>query len=168
MANDKISLTESITKIIQSLSIVIGIVISIVSFNAAREKEAESRRLELEKRKIEAAKPFLELRQKLYLEAVEAASIWAANEEHNEEEIRKARKRFQELYWGALSVVEDRRVECAMIRMAVSLNITQPTNDDCGKLETPKNASYKLSHVIRDSLLSSWGIEEKQIGEVNR
>jgi hypothetical protein len=75
------SLIESASRLIQVLSVVAGVMTSVLSFNAsrqseasARQAEAETRSLELrkyqdqrrdesEKRHAEAAKPFLELRQ---------------------------------------------------------------------------------------------------------
>lgn len=155
---------ESISRLVQVVSIVAGVVISVLSFNQARGREAETSRLELEKRRIEASKPFLELRQKRYMEAVEAASVLATPDVHSEEELSKARKRFLELYWGELSMVEDASVESKMVEMAWSLNLIQKE----GEKPNPKDAVYRLSHTIRDSLLDSWGVEERKAGSVNQ
>ena len=71
------AVVDLITKLIQTLSVVIGVVISVLSFNQAREREAAARIAEAQKRKAEAARPFLEMRQKLYLEAAHTAAMMA-------------------------------------------------------------------------------------------
>jgi len=147
-------LIKTIGSIITALSVVIGIVISVMSFKAAKGKEAESR-------KIEAARPFLELRQKLYLEALENASVLASKTLHTEDEVTKARKRFSELYWGELSLIEDKSIEKTMIAVAASENLNNAT--------TPtQTAVYKLAHAMRESLVKSWGVDTSKIGEINR
>ncbi|MCD0470735.1 hypothetical protein [Flavobacterium sp. JAS] len=138
---------------ISTLSIIIGITLSVLNFRIAKEKEAESR-------KIEAAKPFLELRQKLYLEALTNASILASQDFHTEEEVRKAKQRFAELYWGELSLIEEKNIEKAMIQVADSMNL----NDS---ISPSKRATYNLAHSMRESLVNSWGIDRSKIGEIN-
>ena len=164
MAENQASRLEAISRLVQVLSVVAGVAISVFSFNQARVSEANAGKIELEKRQIEASKPFLELRQKRYMEAVEAASVLATPDVHNEEELSKARKRFLELYWGELSMVEDASVESKMVEMAWSLNLIQKE----GEKPDPKDAVYRLSHTIRDSLLDSWGAEARKVGEINQ
>src|SRR5262249_51067466 len=121
-SKERASVLDSASKLIQVLSVVVGVIISVLSFNAARETEArarvaeaEARKLELkryddqrkdesEKRQAEAARPFLELRQKLYLEAVQAAAILANPNpnDHSKEKFKEAKTRFRELYVGEL------------------------------------------------------------------
>jgi hypothetical protein len=169
---------DAITKMVQVLSVVVGVVISVVSFNYTRQKDAEARlaetktrefelqkyydqrRDETNKQAIEAAKPFLEIRQKRYMEAVEVAAVLASPELHRTDEIEKARKRFWELYWAELSIVEDAMVESAMVKLGESL-----ASEDATQV---KQASYDLAHAVRDSLASSWGLSEKQEGRINR
>jgi len=159
MAENGTHTLDSTLKLIQVLSIVVGAVISILSFNNARVKEAEARKSDFEKRQIEAAKPLLELRQKRYTEAVEAVSVLATPDRHTPQELEKARKRFEELYWGELSMVEEKGVEAAMVKMRQSLN--------SGSASEVQQATYDLSHVLRDSLLKSWGVEQEKAGEIN-
>jgi hypothetical protein len=63
-----IPVVQAVSATVQIISVVVGIVISVLSFNATRVKEAEVR-------KLEAAKPFLVLRQELYRDAVKAAGV---------------------------------------------------------------------------------------------
>src|SRR4051794_14985061 len=82
---------SNVVTLAQVLSVVVGVVITVLSFNATRQKEAEARQLE-------AAKPFLQVRQNLYTEAVKAAGILANPATHTQEELSVAKKRFGELY----------------------------------------------------------------------
>ncbi|SFF07433.1 hypothetical protein SAMN05518672_11577 [Chitinophaga sp. CF118] len=146
-------LIKSIGSFITVISVVVGIVISVMNFRIAKEKEAESR-------KIEAAKPFLELRQKLYLDALNNASILASKDLHTEEEVAKAKKRFSELYWGELSLIEESEIEGMMMAVARAENLT----DD----PTPTQiATYNLAHTMRESLTKSWQVDTAKVGKIN-
>jgi hypothetical protein len=149
---DKNEIVKSIAAYVTMFTAIIGIIISVLNYKIGKEKEALSR-------KIEASKPFLELRQKLYLEGLHNASILASPDLHTDEEIKNAKKRFYQLYWGELSLVEESEVESNMILIASSL--------ESGKLEDIKNATYKLSHSMRNSLSKSWGMDNEKIGNVN-
>ena len=102
---------ETLAKTVQVLSVVVGVVISVLSFNATREKEAEARR-------IEAGKPFLQLRQSLYMEAIKSAAILANREGYSPKELAAAKRRFRELYVAELSMVESPDVEAKMVALA--------------------------------------------------
>lgn len=145
---------KSIGAFITTLSVVVGIVISVMNFRIAKEKEAESR-------KIEAAKPFLELRQKLYLEALNNASILASKELHTEDEVAKAKKRFAELYWGELSLIEESSIESTMMAIADAEHLTDSITS------TQQNV-YALAHHMRESLINAWGMDTAKVGNVTR
>jgi hypothetical protein len=132
----------------QILSVVVGVVIAVLSFNATRIKEAEALRLE-------AAKPFLQLRQNVYTEAVKAAAVLSNPETHTPDEISKAKKRFRELYVAELSMVESKQVEKNMVALA---KVIDPP---LASFTPAQKAAYDLSHSLRDSFISSWGIKEK-------
>lgn len=172
---------QSVSVLVGSLSVIAGIVFSILSFNAARQKdalarEAEARTREFELKKyydeqrsradkaaIEAAKPFLELRQKLYLDAIQNAGVLVNPTNHTDPELAKATKRFWELYWAELCMVESKEVESAMIGLGdLIADTSAPPHDR-------QRAAVKLAHMLRDSLVQSWGIADTNVvGEVNR
>ena len=174
------SWAESASKGIQVIAVVVGLVISVLSFNEARTKdlhtreiEAATRRLELEKydhqrnadveqRQSQAAQPFLELRQRLYLEAVAAAGVLANPVEHSEAEVRRARIRFRELYVAELSLVEGLGVEKAMERLA---EVIDPTLEPFSKAQL---AAYQLAHELRDSLAKSWKLHSELVDNPTR
>lgn len=135
---------DSITKTVQALSVVVGVVISVLSFNATRQKEAEVRR-------VEAVRPLLELRQKLYMEAVKTASTLSNPEDHTPQELQAAKRRFRELYVAELSMVEARDVEGRMVELA------RRVDPSLIPLTPARQAAYDLSHALRDSFVASWG-----------
>ncbi len=139
---------ETIAKTVQVVSVVVGVVISVLSFNATREKEAEARR-------IEASKPFLELRQKLYMEAVKAAAVLANREGYSEQEVASAKRRFRELYVAELSMVESPEVEARMVDLA------SKTDQSLTPLNPAQKAAYDLAHALRDSFVASWGAKPR-------
>lgn len=166
------ALIDSISRLIQVLSVVTGVIISVLSFNASRQSEANARKAEAEAAKLEverfkaerqdteserrlsAAKPFLELRQKLYLEAVQVAAVLVTPETHSEEELNVAKTRFRELYVAELSLIEGAGVEAGMIGLA------KEVDPELTKLTPKQSAAYNLSHALRDSLVKSWNLED--------
>ena len=117
---------------------------------------------EAEKKQTEAAKPFLELRQKLYLEAVQTAGILANPEDHGEDEVKKARTRFRQLYVSELSLVEGIGVEKGMVDLAKAVDPKLvPFNDK-------QRAVYFLAHALRNSLVKSWNIKESLVDNPGR
>ncbi|MFN2512782.1 MAG: hypothetical protein ABR568_15350 [Pyrinomonadaceae bacterium] len=146
---------ERLFKTVQVLSIVAGVVISVLSFNQARKQEALAQQAEAGKQQLEAAKPFLELRQRVYLDAVKQAAILANPEVHSKDEIETARKRFRELYVAELSMVEGASVEAEMVKLA------DEVDPDLRDLTPAQNAAYNLAHVLRNSLVTSWNVDEK-------
>ena len=99
-------------------------------------------------RRIETQKPHLERQLKLYTEACQAAVCLATST--NAEHKAAAEKRFWELYWGELCMVENRGVERAMKAFGDTLKRKAEQND-------LQSASYELAHALRRSLEGSWG-----------
>lgn len=108
----------------------------------------ESQRL-AESRRVEATKPFLERQLKLYTEASQVASIIATSDD--KAEVKKATKRFWELYWGELALVENKEVEVAMENLGKTLEAES-------KREEVQGRSLDLARACRFSLDKSWGI----------
>ena len=138
----------AIVQFAQVIGVIGGIVASVISFNEARKKEALARH-------AEAVRPFLELRQNLFREAVKAAGVLANADTHSKAELRSARKRFRELYVTELSMVEGPNVASRMRDLAEQIDPELLT------LTPAQEAAYDLAHALRDTFLSSWGIEPK-------
>ncbi len=140
---------ETASKLVQVLAVVSGVVVSVLSFNGARLKEAEAREKETVTRRIEAARPFVELRQKLYRETLENAAILANADIHSADEVAKARKRFRNLYVAELSMVEIAKVEGAMVQLVKTLD------PDLVKMSAQQQAALALAHTIGASFVEN-------------
>jgi hypothetical protein len=140
---------QVVSVVVGVVSVVVGVVISVLSFNDARAKEVEARR-------IEAVRPFLEARQKLYMEAVKTAAVLAEPEGYyTQQELGEAKRRFRALYVAELSMVESPQVEAQMVRLAEKID------QRLKSLTEAQKAAYDLAHALRDSFVASWGIDRK-------
>ncbi len=106
---------------------------------------AEAERLSYTRR-IEARRPYLEKQLMLYSEAAKMASIVGTSDDPVE--FGKAKKRFLELYYGELAMVEHGPVIDAMMAFKRGLDA-----DDRGGLRT---LSLDLAHACRYELAISW------------
>ena len=113
------------------------------------EQIAEAKR-NVETRRIEATLPYLQKQLDLYTEATQVTAIIATSKD--QEEIKIATKRFNELYWGELAMVERDSVEKAMVAFRGALD----TNNDQKELA---NLALRLARACRDELAESWGTD---------
>jgi hypothetical protein len=163
---------------------VIGLVTLIASGGWTLYKFREDRRVDLdheqqatlreEATKKKELNAFIFQRQAmLYFDAANAAAIIATSKDAAE--VSKARDRFTALYYGELVVVEDRRVELAMITFERCLETRQ---DDCSRFPFTqkdkritdehmrqlgpgelKNLSLELAACVRTALATDRGID---------
>lgn len=139
---------DAISKITTSVSIAAGGIWTIVVYRHARQKEATSAALA-------AKQPFLMRRLELYSEATLCAARIAVGTD--EAEIASAKRRFWDLYWGPMAIVEDPEVETAMVAFGQALSESVlPT-----VLEA---AAIDLAHRCRDSLAASWEVDLSKDG----
>jgi hypothetical protein len=116
----------------------------VFQFIATQSAQAETRR-------IEATKPFLERQLKLYTEATQTTAMLATS--NKTEELDAARGKFWSLYWGELALVEDKKVEAAMVQLGRAL--------ERGEVGLQlQQYSLALAHACRDSLAASWGVKQ--------
>lgn len=127
---------ELLASTVQVLSVVAGVVISVLSFNATRLKEAEARALE-------ADKPFVELRRSTYLEAVKTAAIMANPEGRSPADLAKAKRRFRELYVAELTMVEDQDVASRMVDLAKAVD------PELADLSAAQIAALELARALK-------------------
>jgi hypothetical protein len=140
-------LLEATAKQIQVLAVVVGVIVSVVSFTFTTYMESQ-------KRKAEAIRPFLELQQKLYLEAAQVAGVLANPKTHSHEELARAKRRFRELYVSELSMVEGRGVETKMKDLAALVD------PELRPMTPEQRAAYDLAHALRLSLAKSWVLND--------
>lgn len=140
-------------KILTVLGAICSFLWGVYQWREKTSQELEARKQEytrqIETRRIEATKPFLERQLALYAEITKVAAQVAT--QGDAESGKKALVRFWELYWGELALVENRSVEAAMVRMRDALR----ANASTGELE---QASLAVAHACRNSLDRSWGI----------
>jgi hypothetical protein len=140
------SAIETTASLIQMCSVVAGVVISVLSFTISQFKESETRELE-------AAKPFLAVRQGLYAETLRTAGVLSNPEVHSKEELIKAKARFRELYVAELSMVESQKVEQHMVALARQID------PELLAMTPAQKATYDLSHALRDVFEESWRVK---------
>ncbi len=118
--------------------------------NKTAEREAAEAQRMAETRRIEATRPYLDKQLELYTEATRVTATIATSPDA--EEVRQASKRFRELYWGELGLVERGSVAGAMIafRQALDAGSAQPVL---------KPLALKIAHACRDELALSWGTD---------
>ncbi len=177
--------SDAMWKFAQTLSVIVGVVISALTFylaqrhdTEARTQEAIAKQMELQKyaderqdkqlqQQVDAAAPFLNLRQKAYLEAVQNAAIIAESVDSKpegsaeSEEVKTARKRFRQLYIAELTMVEAKSVESAMMDLARAVDPTLIP------LPPAQSAAYRLAHALRNSLVKSWRVDEAFVDNSN-
>ena len=136
---------EKVSQSIQVIAVVVGVVISVLSFNDAGKKESDARIIEAETRRIEALAPFYRLRQEKYVEIAKVAAILADSELYSETELKEAKRRFRALYIAELSMVESGEVEGSMKALATAVS------PDILRFTASQSAAYKLSHALRES-----------------
>lgn len=69
-----------------------------------------------------------------------------------------ARLRFWRLYWGPLSIVENRNVEAEMMALGRLVPKT-PVEDPILPMESLQGPSYRLAHSIRELAIASWNVD---------
>jgi hypothetical protein len=111
--------------------------------------ETDTQRL-AQTRRIEATRPFLDKQLALYTEATKLTATIATSAD--QAEIQKATKRFRELYWGELGLVERDDVARAMISFKQALDAKQDQ-------DTLASLALSLAHACRDELAASWGTD---------
>jgi hypothetical protein len=97
---------------------------------------------------VEAAKPFLEKKLRWCEEAVETASFIATAEPGAKDTPAKIR-RFRQLYWGVMGMVENQQITDAMIAFGDKLDAKK----SAGELQ---GGAIRLAHACRQEMADSW------------
>lgn len=111
--------------------------------------EAEAQQT-AETRRIEATRPYLNRQLELYIEATRVTATIATSTDS--EEIETAKKRFEELFWGELALVERDEVALAMVSFREALDAHEGQ-------DTLAQLALSLAHTCRDELAASWGTD---------
>src|SRR5262249_7105146 len=100
--------------------------------------------------------PFLQKQLEVSFQASDTAARLAT--ETDAAEWEKSRMAFWRLYWGTLSIVEDRAVESAMVDLG-KLVPAEPVKAPQLPMSSLGVPSYKLAHAVRDLVLNSWNVD---------
>jgi len=133
---------EAWTRILTLAGAVVAFAWGVYQFSANQTSQAETRR-------IEATRPFLDRQLKLYTDATQSTATIATSA--SAADVAASTLRFWSLYWGELALVEDKRVEGAMVQFGSALN----RKADKSELQ---QLSLALARACRDSLSESWGV----------
>ena len=141
---------EKTIKLVGAIVTIGGLALGVANYLSTIRKDAETRNLE-------ARKQFLTRQLELYTDATRTAAK-LANLDTSSSERPPVERRFWELYWGELSMVESREVEGAMKRMGDCLG---GNCDGCPGSDL-RQCALALAHACRRSLAESWGVADWQ------
>jgi Tfp pilus assembly protein PilE len=150
-----VTLPEPLMKIELVVAIIAGVVAIISAFVAyiaqtnAAKAQADIAIIQLAAQQAhERQKPFVEAQMKFYVEATETvAQIPRARNTGAREALIK---RFWQLYWGSLALVEDDEVAGAMVAYGEQLKENSPDPN------TLEGLSLRVAHACRNSLKRLW------------
>jgi hypothetical protein len=118
---------------------------------------------EIQKLGEEYHRRFWEKRVDLYAEASNAASMIASlqlfpGKDFRQDEYSQALRRFYQLYYGELCLVESEEVETAMITFKNTLEASPRPTPDAAYVTSLLDASIDLAHACSASLRSDWDL----------
>lgn len=143
-------MTEGRARFIDALCKIAAVVGVLIGGGWAIYKYLDSRVEAARTAAIEARKPFETERLSLYLRATSAAAALATTNTKKERE--KAEQEFWSLYWGPLSIVEDKAVEASMVRIGRCIR-----NNQCEK--PIEQLALDLDYACRLSVAESWDVD---------
>ncbi len=163
---------ELFSKVVQPIAIVVGVMLSVFQYraNSSNERQEAAR---------DYQKTFYQTQMNVYAEAVNSTSIIStANPES--EYYQKGREQFYQLFWGRMSMFEDKCVEQKMIQFRKLLikyenkEFSPITfHDSCNNRKnyydtvtqvTLKLASLQLAHQCRVYTITRWLPPQEQTG----
>lgn len=163
------ALFDGLIKAIQALAIVVGIYLSLRQYsdNSKHEREEAAR---------DYQKAFYQAQMNVYAEVVNAASTLATTSiSKDSAEYKVAREKFWQLFWGRMSMFEDKCVEAKMVAFRKLLlkyeqkdyspiQFQDPCSIACTydtvTVATLRLASLQLAHQCRIRTITKW-LEEK-------
>jgi hypothetical protein len=105
-------------------------------------------------------KPFFDKQFSLVFEAAEVTSALATS--NNQEQWNQRRVRFWQMYWGELSVVENRELEGAMVQFGNALTGIREDFDKRSELGIP---AINVAHAGRNLLEETWNLGLEPLGD---
>jgi hypothetical protein len=165
------TISHRVLRIVQAwlpvLTVVVGALWGLYTFLAhekeAAEASARQTQGEAATRAIEAKQPFLKKQLALYYETATIAGKLVTLTP-SDTEWHDLERRFYELYWSELAMVEDHSVETAMVEFSRTMNEYKANfknvagdPDRLQDARSPLNtAALDLAHAIRASISTQW------------
>ena len=153
-SKSKIDLIETLIKILQGLAIIAGIWATYYAYRKQNEENRNQERQQRAQTAKEFRKSFYEKQLQYYAEATDATST-LATEDPGSEDYKKAKKAFLRLFWGRLSIVEDRSVESKMVQFYDLLGRNEQGESDSSK-DDLQQASLALAHAASSYTINVW------------
>lgn len=170
--NSKVDLVETTIKILQGLAIIIGIWATYTEFKKQNEEKKFQDEKDFKQTAKEFRKYFYQKQLEYYAEAAETTAT-LATENLRSEDYLKARKTFYRLFWGRLSIVEDKCVEEKMVQFESLLSLYEANSQQqielishCNKATTTgmitatqkqlQQASLRLAHDASSYTINIW------------
>lgn len=100
--------------------------------------------------------PFLKKQLELGFEISDTVAVLASTVDKTRWE--KARSDFWRLYWGQLSIVEDKAVERAMVELGRVLPLAAVPEPSL-PMKSLQGPSFRLAHAIRQLSMNSWDVD---------
>lgn len=149
-----LDLVETSIKILQGLAIIAGIWATWHAYQKQNEDRRMQERLSYEQTAKEFRRGFYEKQFEYYTEAAEVVAT-LATEEIGSKDYVEARKKFDRLFWGRLSIVEDKTVEAKMVIFQRLLLEYENRKDEVTRQDL-QQASLDLAHAASKYTISVW------------
>jgi hypothetical protein len=161
------------------IAVIVGAIWTVVTWYQQREDALAAVKRQTEQTHEialrESQKPFLEKQLAFYFEAAKVTSKLATlappagHEQPASEDWTWARKRFWELYWGELGVVESPQVASAMVNFGNTLKEVEgcvTSGEPCTERQRAlTGASLSLAHSIREDIEKGWGYKLPSVSQ---
>jgi hypothetical protein len=164
-AKPQIDVVEKVTKILQGLAIIIGIWATYNEYKKQNELSRRQERDRYEQTAKEFRSFFYQKQLDYYAEAANATAT-LATEKIGSDEYKQARKNFLRLFWGRLSIVEDKSVEARMVAFK-DLLLQYETRDGNVSQQDLEQASLNLAHAASKYTIDVW-IDSTERSNFNR
>ena len=154
LPKSKIDLFETVIKILQGLAIIAGIWATYYAYKKQNADSVMQEKEHIEQTAKEFRKTFYEKQLQFYTEASEAAAT-LATEKIGSADYINARKNFYRLFWGRLSIVEDKTVEAKMVLFERLLTDYEKKESSVSQDEL-QQSSLKLAHEASKYTITVW------------
>jgi hypothetical protein len=153
-SKSKLDVVEGVIKILQGLAIIAGIWATYYAYKKQNDDRLIQEKENAEQTAKEFRKAFYEKQFQFYTEASEAAATLATEKQGSEDYV-KARKQFYRLFWGRLSIVEDKTVESSMMKFEQLLNAYEQNSKEVIQFNL-EQASLQLAHAASKYTINIW------------